>query len=161
MSAHLALHFLGPPQIHLNDMPLTLERRKGIALLAYLALEGGRHTRASLSALLWPDQEGSKAYKNLRQILWELQQSMGEGWIAADRESIGLSQERDIWLDVPEFESRLAQGQREIDISQRVALLSEAARLYRNHFLTGFSLRDAHPFNDWASAWARPGHAIG
>ena len=152
MTAHLALHFLGPPQIHLNDTSLTLERRKGIALLAYLALEGGRHTRASLSALLWPDQEGSKAYKNLRQILWELQQSMGEGWIAADRESIGLSQERGIWLDVREFESRLAERQREIDISRRVALLSEAARLYRNHFMTGFSLRDAHPFNDWAFA---------
>ncbi len=152
MPAHLALHFLGPPQIHLDDTSLTLERRKGIALLAYLAVEGARHTRASLSALLWPDQEGSKAYKNLRQILWELGQSMGEGWIAADRESIGLSQERDIWLDVREFESRLTEGQREIDVSRRVALLSESAKLYRNLFLTGFSLRDAHPFNDWAFA---------
>jgi predicted ATPase/DNA-binding SARP family transcriptional activator len=152
MPAHLALHLLGPPQIQLDDTSLTLERRKGTALLAYLAVEGGRHTRASLSALLWPDQEGSKAYKNLRQILWELQQSMGEGWIAADRESIGLNRETDIWLDAREFESRLAEGQRENDISRRASLLSEAAKLYRNHFLTGFSLKDAQPFNDWAFA---------
>ena len=150
MSARLALHVLGPPQIQLDDTSLTLERRKGTALLAYLAVTKGRHTRASLSAMLWPDQEGSKAYKNLRQILWELGQSMGEGWIAADRESIGLSNEMDLWLDLHEFESRVAQARAENDISRRAALLTDAAKLYRNHFLTGFSLKDAQPFNDWA-----------
>jgi DNA-binding SARP family transcriptional activator len=79
MPQRLTLHFLGPPQIHLNDEPIALERRKMVALLAYLALEHGKHQRASLSALLWPDYEQSKAYKNIRQTLWEIQQVAGEG----------------------------------------------------------------------------------
>ncbi len=106
MSARLALHFLGPPQIQLDSTSVTLERRKATALLAYLAVEQGRHSRATLSALLWPDYEQPKAYKNLRQILWEIGQSIGEGWISADRESIGLKHGADTWLDLREFESR-------------------------------------------------------
>lgn len=152
MSARLALQFLGPAQIQLDGTSITLERRKAAALLVYLAVELGRHSRASLSALFWPDYEQSKAYRNLRQILWGIQQSIGEEWIEADRESIGLSSEMDIWLDVREFESGLAEGRGQRDISLRLALLTNAAKLYRNHFLTGFSLKDAPDFNDWAFA---------
>ena len=152
MPARLALHFLGTAQIQLDNTSLTLERRKAVALLAYLAVEQGRHSRASLSALLWPDYEQSKAYKNLRQILWEIGQSIGEGWITADRESIGLNHDVNLWLDVQEFESCLAEGRRQSDTPLRAALLADSVKLYRNHFLTGFSLKDAHPFNDWAFA---------
>jgi predicted ATPase/DNA-binding SARP family transcriptional activator len=152
MSARLTLHFLGPAQIQLDGTSITLERRKATALLAYLAIEPGRHSRAALSALLWPDLEQSRAYKNLRQILWEILQLLGEGWIDADRESIGLHENADIWLDAREFESCLAEARRQSDTSLRVALLADSAGHYRNHFLTGFSLKDAHPFNDWAFA---------
>jgi len=152
MSARLELYFLGPPQIRLDSASISLERRKGTALLAYLAVERGRHSRASLSALLWPDLEQSRAYKNLRQTLWDIQQSMGEGWITADRESIGFSDDADIQLDVSKFESCLDEARRQSDISLRAALLADSVKLYRNHFLTGFSLKDAHPFNDWAFA---------
>ena len=152
MSARLTLHLLGPPQIQLDGTFITLERRKGTALLAYLAVEHGRHSRASLSALLWPDLEQSKAYKNLRQTLWDIQQSIGEGGITADRESIGLNDDADIGLDVSKFESCLDEVRRQSDISLHAALLTDSVKLYRNHFLTGFSLKDAHPFNDWAFA---------
>jgi predicted ATPase/DNA-binding SARP family transcriptional activator len=107
-----------------------------------------------LSALLWPDYEQSKAYKNLRQILWEIGQTIGEGWIAADRESIGLNEHGDTWLDIWEFESRIIDGRHQSDIALRAALLADSVKLYRNHFLSGFSLKDAHPFNDWAFAKA-------
>ena len=152
MSARLELYFLGPPQIRLDSTSISLERRKGTALLAYLAVEPGRHSRASLSALLWPDLEQSRAYKNLRQTLWDVQQSMGEKWITADRESIGLNEDVDIQLDVSKFESCLDEVSHQSDTSLRAALLADSAKLYRNHFLTGFSLKDAHPFNDWAFA---------
>ncbi len=152
MSVRLALHFLGSPQIQLDGKSITLERRKGTALLAYLAVEHGRHSRASLSALLWPDLDQSRAYKNLRQTLWDIQQSMEQGGITADRESIGFSDDADIQLDVSKFESCLDEARRQSDISLRAALLADSVKLYRNHFLTGFSLKDAHPFNDWAFA---------
>ena len=152
MSARLDVYFLGPPQIRLDSTSISIERRKGTALLAYLAVEQGRHSRASLSALLWPDHEQSRAYKNLRQTLWDIQQSIGEGWITADRESIGLNEVADIRLDVSKFESCLDEAHRKSEISLRAALLTDSVKLYRNHFLTGFSLKDAHPFNDWAFA---------
>ncbi len=44
----------------------------------------------------------------------------------------------------------LEEVRRQVDISLRAALLADSAKLYRNHFLTGFSLKDAPPFNDWA-----------
>jgi len=152
MSQRLALNFLGPPQIHLDNEPLALDRRKMVALLAYLSIEHGSHQRTSLSALLWPDYEQSKAYKNLRQTLWEIQQVAGEGWLYATREKIGLNEDADIWLDISEFDSLLEKSRSESDVSHRPPLLADAAKLYRNHFLTGFSLKDAQPFNDWAFA---------
>src|SRR5687768_18154810 len=134
MPARLALYFLGSPQIYLDDALVTAERRKAVALLAYLAVEGGRHTRDSLSALFWPDYDQSKAFTNLRHTLWEIQQAIGEGWITADRETMGLSEEADVSLDIQEFESLLAQSRTQRDVSFRIPLLSDAVKLYRNHF---------------------------
>ena len=159
MSPRLALHFLGPPQIDLNGERLMLERRKALALLAYLAMERGGHSRESLSALLWPDYSQSSAFKNLRQVLWEVQKTLGEGWLVVDHVKVGLNEDTQpadhtdrIWVDVREFESRFTEGCAQNDIPRRISVLKDAARLYRNHFLTGFSLKDAHPFNDWAFA---------
>ena len=110
MSRRLALHLLGPPQLYLDSAPINTERRKAVALLAYLAIEREPHQRAALSALLWPDYDQSKAFTNLRHTLWEIQQSIGEDWLIADRETIGFNAEKDLWLDVRQFESLLAQS---------------------------------------------------
>ena len=152
MSPRLALYFLGSPQLYLGNEPIPAERRKAVALLAYLALERGQHRRESLSALLWPDYDQSKAFTNLRHTLWEIQQSLGEGWLNADREKTGLNDRADIWLDVQEFESLFAQSHAQNDSSLRIPLFVEATKLYRNHFLNGFSLKDAPSFNEWAFA---------
>ena len=150
MSSNLALHFLGSPQLYLNKTLVNAERRKSVALLAYLAVERGQHQRDLLSSLFWPDYDQSKAFANLRHILWEVQRAIGDVWILADRDQIGLNQEEDIWLDIAHFESLLEQSRTQTDSSLRISLLTDAAKLYRNHFLTGFSLKDAYPFNEWA-----------
>ena len=153
MPPRLCLHVLGPPKIELDNKPLTLERRKAQALLAYLAIESGGHSRESLSALLWPDYNQSNAFKNLRQILWEIQKTVGEGWLIIEREKVQLTDDpARVWLDVHEFETLFAKSRAQEDVSLRLALLADSAKLYRNHFLSGFSLKDAHPFNDWAFA---------
>ena len=157
MSPRLVLEFLGSPQVHLDGQPVATDRRKAIALLAYLTANdaGGhpqRYSRESLSALLWPDYEQSKAFTNLRRTIWEIHQALGEGWLIADRESLCWNEEADLDLDVACFESLLAQSRSQAETPLRVSLLTEAVDLYRNHFLTGFSLKDAHPFNEWAFA---------
>src|SRR5258706_5935174 len=157
----LALHLLGPPTLAIDDSPVATDRRKTLALLAYLAVNRGRHTRDFLSGLLWPDYDQAKAFTNLRHTLWETQQAIGEGWVIPDRESFGLVADgyrssgqtemaRTVWLDVTHFESLITESHTQKDISLRISLLTDSVKLYRNHFLTGFSLKDASNFNEWA-----------
>lgn len=152
MSPRLALHLLGPPQLYLDEKSISFNRRKSLALMAYLSMERDQHRRESLSALLWPDTSQSSAFKNLRQVLWEIQQILGEDWLITDRETVCLNDHADIWLDAGEFDSLIMQSESQEHISLRLPLLADAAGLYRHHFLAGFSLKDAHPFNDWAFA---------
>jgi predicted ATPase/DNA-binding SARP family transcriptional activator len=152
MSPHLALYLLGPPKLEIDGSPVTADRRKTLALLAYLALNREQYTREYLSALLWPDYDQEKAFTNLRHTLWETQQAIGEGWIIANRETIALNTDSSIWLDVAHFETLLTQSRAQADVSLRISLLTDSAKIYRNHFLTGFSLKDAPTFNEWAFA---------
>ena len=157
MSPRLVLQFLGLPQLHLDDQPVATDRRKTIALLAYLAVNdlehgGQRYSREALSALLWPEYEQARAFANLRHTLWEVNQALGEGWLTTERESICLNTEAGIDLDVARFQALLTQSRSQDDTRDRIPLLVEATRLYRNHFLTGFSLKDAYGFNEWSYA---------
>src|SRR5512143_1706769 len=111
----LVLRFLGLPQIYLDDNPIATDRRKAIALLAYLAVDDIEHprqkySRESLSALFWPDYEQAKAFSNLRRTIWEVNQALGEGWLIADRESVQLDPQAEIDLDVARFQDLLSQS---------------------------------------------------
>jgi DNA-binding SARP family transcriptional activator len=157
MGSPLVLQLLGSPQIHLNDSPVSTDRRKAIALLAYLTVNDIGHSRhkysrEALSTLLWPDYDQAKAFSNLRTTLWEVRQAIGEGWLKADRDSIQLNAEAKIDLDVARFQALLSQSRQQSHLAERVELLAEAVELYRDHFLTGFSLKDAPNFNEWAFA---------
>src|ERR1041384_1771705 len=128
MSPRLVLQFLGLPQVHLDDQPIATDRRKAIALLAYLAvndLEQGpqQYSRESLSALLWPDYEQAKAFSNLRRTLWEVNQVLGEGWLIAERETICLDTGANIDLDVANFQRLLAQSRQENNPYTRIPVL--------------------------------------
>ena len=154
---HLILQFLGLPQIRLGDTPVATDRRKAIALLAYLSVNDvgnppQKYSREALSALLWPDYNQAKAFSNLRRTIWEVHQVIRESWLITDRESVQLNPEAEIDLDVAHFQGLLSQSHQSNDPTLRIPLLSDAAKLYRNHFLTGFSLKDAFPFNEWVYA---------
>ena len=69
-AARLVLQFLGSPQVRLDNTPVATDRRKAIALLAYLAVNDighprQRYSRESLSALFWPEYEQAKAFTNI------------------------------------------------------------------------------------------------
>jgi predicted ATPase/DNA-binding SARP family transcriptional activator len=153
----LTLELLGPPQLRLDNTPVTTSRRAVIALLAYLAVNDihhprQRHTREALSSLLWPNYDQSKALSNLRHILWEVTQFIGEGWILAEHETIYQNPKADLALDVAQFRSLLEQASQQPDPAFRVPLLVAAEKLYRGDFLSGFSLKDASSFNEWVMA---------
>ena len=74
MVSRLALCLLGPPHIERDGVPVKLDRRKAIALLAYLAVTGQSHRRESLVNLLWPEYDGARGRAALRRTLYALNQ---------------------------------------------------------------------------------------
>ena len=74
----LSLRLLGPPEASLRGHSLRFRLKKVLALLCYLAAEGGRHQRRELAELLWPQSEERRARMNLRGVLPKLKKTLGE-----------------------------------------------------------------------------------
>ncbi len=100
----LKILLLGTPRIELDNQPLVFNRRKSLALFAYLAMEPGPHSRDTLAALLWPGYGQTSARSNLRRTLSLLNGSLGQGWLDVDRESIALPMRDGLFVDGVEFE---------------------------------------------------------
>ena len=139
----LAIHLLGPPRIELEGSPVHFDTRKAIALLAYMAVTGEAYGRDSLAAMLWPESDDLRARAALRRTLSALKGAIGGDLLRADRISVGLNPDSDIWLDVAEFDAKA----RAEDVDSRT--LEEAAALYRGDFMAGLLLRDSPDFDDW------------
>jgi DNA-binding SARP family transcriptional activator/predicted ATPase len=150
----LALYLLGPPRVELDGEEIHIARRKAVALLAYLAVTGGSHSRDSLATLLWPEYDQSGARADLRRTLSVLNRTLGSEWLTADRETAGLNPGAKLWLDVDQFRSLLAawqdHGHPEVDACPKcLGALAEAVDLYQGDFLAGFTLRDSAPFDEF------------
>jgi DNA-binding SARP family transcriptional activator len=152
--ARLALYLLGAPRLELDGEALHISRRKVVALLAYLTLEKGSHSRDALATLLWPERDQSRARAYLRRALSELKRSLAGELLVIDRETAGLHPAADLWLDVSEFQARLAacetHGHPVTEVCPDcVPLLKAAVDLYRGDFMAGFTLRDSPEFDEW------------
>jgi predicted ATPase/DNA-binding SARP family transcriptional activator len=157
--ARLALFLLGPPRLERDGVPLHFDTRKILALAAYVAVsgpgaEGGRISRESLLALLWPELEPGRARAILRRNLSVLRSALGGEWLVADRQTVGTDPQAHFWLDVDEFSRRVYAGETHGHPPQQVCpqcleALAEAVELYRGDFLEGFGLRDSVAYDDW------------
>ena len=149
----LKLYFLGPPRLERDGQIVEPDTRKATALLAYLALMGERPSREALAALLWPEFDDSRAKAALRRTLSALKAAVGSQAIHATREIIGLEMGH-VWCDLLAFHQALAAAaththQNESLCAACQAHLETAVSLYRDDFLSGFSLRDSLPFDEW------------
>jgi DNA-binding SARP family transcriptional activator len=152
---HFQARLLGPPFIEFNGIPIQVDTRKAIALLAYLVVAGDQQPRDLLAALFWPDLDQTRARSALRRTLSSLKQSLGGEGLAIARESIGLDASAGWWIDLREFESHLSAISNHTHsiqaCHQRISHLTAAVDLVRGEFLAGFSLRDSVSFDDWQS----------
>jgi DNA-binding SARP family transcriptional activator len=159
----LRIALLGAPEVEHDDCRLMFSERKALALLAYLAAEGGVHKRQRLSRLLWPESDMAHGRAALRITLLHLRHMLEEA--PYEREShllithnaLGLDMTSGIDLDLhaleiawkvvsslPAPEAVQAEARRSL-----ITQLQCAADLYRGAFLQDFTLRDTLDFDNW------------
>src|SRR6266851_7894725 len=163
MSA-LKIALLGPPEVSHRDHRLTFPDSKGLALLAYLATEGGVHERQKLTRLLWPESDMAHARTalritllHLRHILEEDASPECEAHLLITHDTIGLDLASGIDLDLLALETawklvRVLPGPEAVAGEVRRTLIAQfqhAAALYRGGFLQYFTLRETLDFDNW------------
>src|SRR5712691_2952521 len=161
----LYLTLLGPPEVRHGDQVLLFSTRKELALLIYLAVEGGVHSRKKLSEQFWPEGDAGHGRAALRITLLHLRHMLGEGagvfpvpHLLIKDDTLGLDLTSAIELDLhPLLEActsaRPSTGTTltmpEVARRRLLAQLQRATGLPRGEFLESFSLRDAPAFDDW------------
>ncbi len=138
-TTELSLALLGPPIVRRDGRPVTFDTRKATALLALLAVTGREHSRDQLTDLLWPEADSAKGRASLRRTLSVTAAAVGDG-LAISRAAVAL-QPGAVQVDVREFETLI--------IRPDASSLERAARLYRDDFLAGFTLRGCPDFEEW------------
>lgn len=151
----LHIELLGGMTLTLGGQPLSgLKTRKAEALLAYLACQQRPFTREALAAVFWDGSIEAQALANLRKLLSELRQVVGD-YLRIERDVVCFNQDAPHEIDVVTFRqlsTALEEGDPLTpDTDPFVARLATAVALYRGDFLAGFYLRDSLAFDEWAS----------
>src|SRR5256886_13349362 len=132
----LRLSVLGPPEVFHEGSRLTFGLRKAQALLLYLAVEGGLHSRSQLAALLWPDSEPHAARTALRNALTLLGRLLADrdpsapapSHLLREQDLLGLDPQTPLALDLEVVQQAYQQAQRHSTLpcqEQRAALVSQ------------------------------------
>jgi DNA-binding SARP family transcriptional activator len=153
------VRLFGAPTMERDGRALSVDTRKALALLAFLAVPARGvtpqpHTRDVLAALLWPDLDQARARAALRRTLSPLLKAVGDAILDVSRETLWVTPEAAIWIDVLAFRRLLAaaaahEHEAETTCPTCLSLLEEAVRLYRGDFMAGFTLRDSPEFDEW------------
>jgi DNA-binding SARP family transcriptional activator len=100
--ARVVLNLMGTPAVVRppGSPAAVLRTSKSLALLSYLTLEPGAHSRDELATLLWGDSREAAAHASLRQALTQLRAVLGEG-LRANRDRVEIA--GDVACDVHDF----------------------------------------------------------
>ena len=142
----LKISFFGTPSIHVDGVEYGTDRRKTVALLAYLIETGRAQSREHLADLFWPDYPRESTLAYLRRTLWELNSGLGKGSIQADRARVGFDLSAGAEIDTVLFRREKSAAEVSDD---PIPGLEKARHLYRGDFLADFYLQDAAEFEDW------------
>jgi predicted ATPase/DNA-binding SARP family transcriptional activator len=150
----LRITLLGKININQGDHQLTnFRHRKTLALLAYLATTGKRHSRESLAGLLWGNTTDANALGGLRKVLAELRSLIGPYLLEQDRQ-VAFNAALPFQADVLDFEKGLRDihtHKVELLDAATITLLQEALDLYQGDFLPGFYIQHAPAFEEWVN----------
>jgi DNA-binding SARP family transcriptional activator len=149
----LQIYLFGEPHLESQTERVAFERRKALALIAYLVLAEHRQNREVVATLLWPDLNQSRASAALRSTLHDIGVIAPGDWLYKDRTSLGI-QGQSIWIDVTAFLSLLAQSRthrhdQKMLCEECAGWLQEALSLNHGDFMAGFSLVNNPEYENW------------
>ncbi|MBP6017322.1 MAG: AAA family ATPase, partial [Candidatus Promineofilum sp.] len=151
----LRLYLLGSPRAERDGQPIATDTRKAVALLAYLAVNGEFQSRDTLAALLWPEMSDKRARAALRRTLSVLRAAVGDAPLYVTRDGMSIIED-ECWCDVVAFQAAVGEVNHHAHsvspCPDCLPKLATAVSLYRDHFLSGFSLRDTVAFDNWQLA---------
>lgn len=152
----LSIYLLGPLQIEIDGRPTAPAHRKSAAILAYLVITGTPHSRESLAAFFWPDYDSSGSLAYLRRMLYEINHTIGEGWLDTSQNLVSMSPGSGWDCDVLRFQEiyRSWKSGELTGDEEALRAMEEAAAIYRDRFMQGFSLPDSASFDDWQTLQA-------
>jgi predicted ATPase/DNA-binding SARP family transcriptional activator len=150
----LDLSLFGPPRALRDGVPVAFGRHPTLALLAYLAAADQPHGRDALAALFWPERDEQASHAALRRILYDLGRTIGKGWLELGDSHVQLRAQAGLRVDVRRFRELVARATAHGHAPQQLCdgclvALVEAADLYRDDFLAGFTLRGSAEFDVW------------
>jgi len=157
----LTLTVLGNPAVAHAGVPVQFPTRKTLALLVFLAVEGGLQRRERLVDLFWPEADEEHGRMALRTTLRFLRAAQrhptgasGDEHLVRQRDSIGFAVGAEPTIDLRDLQdaSRLARAPHHVTPVQLIPRLRAGAAQCRGEFLEGFSLPDSLTFDEWSTA---------
>jgi DNA-binding SARP family transcriptional activator len=144
----------GPPRAARFGAPAHFHRGQTLALLAYLAASDRPHSRDALATLFWSEQAEQPAHAALRRTLYDLGRTVGKEWLELEDHHVALPAQPGLHVDVRCFCSLqarvVAHGHPPHDLCDDcLTALNEAASLYQDDFLAGFTLKGSAQFDIW------------
>lgn len=133
----LHLRILGQLSLERDGKPIVGidAQRKGLAILAILAVEGSA-SRDRLMALLWPESDTARARGSLKQALHQLRQTLGTGSVITGSPTLRLDPAA-MTTDVGQFQAALGQND------------DEAVAMYGGPLLDGVHLGGPAELEHW------------
>jgi predicted ATPase/DNA-binding SARP family transcriptional activator/tetratricopeptide (TPR) repeat protein len=141
----LKLFCLGTLRLEVDAAPIPLTP-KANALFLYLAVTQHAHSRDLLADLLWSETNNQQARANLRYLLPEVRQPLGE-YLVITPQTIAFQRQAPYWLDVEQLRTTLMAHPETIT----TPALQAALDLYRGEFLAGFTARNTPVFEAWVT----------
>ena len=145
MSKTIVCTLFGSPQITVGTEVITKQfSPKMLALFAYLAVTKRRHGRDVLADMLWSELSNEQARNNLRYVLSDLRQVVGD-YLLITPQTIGFNDHAPHRIDMVQFCTTFTATKTECSLAE----LQAAIDLYQGEFLLGFTVRNAPVFEEW------------
>lgn len=141
----MQIELFGSPHIYLDGALLDqIKLVRSKALLFYLVLENGSHSRSMLANLFWGEKSESVSRRNLRKAIQPLNKLLGS-ILTIEKDYVSTRGNADIWVDVHQFQGFDLEGA----LKQGNDKLASYFDLYKGDILSGFYVSNAPHFEDW------------